>query len=85
MNIPLSVGVPLIVTVFDNHDALTPAGRPLAVPIPVAFTVVWVIGVRAVFTHSVGVADAAEAVLTDVTLIVPVAFTLPQPPVNRML
>jgi hypothetical protein len=27
------VGVPLIVIVFDEYDAETPAGRPVAVPI----------------------------------------------------
>jgi len=35
--------------------------------------------------HKVGVDDGALAVLAAVTVIVPVAFTAPQPPVKRML
>jgi hypothetical protein len=73
------------VTVFEAHDALTPAGSPLAVPIPVAPVVVCVIAVSAVLIHSDGSEDAADTVLFDVTVIVPVAFTLPQPPVSGML
>jgi hypothetical protein len=38
-----------------------------------------------VLIHNVGVDDAAVTVLLGVTVIVPVAFTLPQPPVNGML
>ena len=41
--------------------------------------------VNAVFTHSVGVVLAVPAVLSPVTVIVPVAFTLPQPPVNGIV
>ena len=79
------VGVPLIVIVFKAHAAVTPAGNPVAAPIPVAPVVAWVIGVRAVFTHKVGVLEAAPAVLSGVTVIVPVALTDPHPPVNGML
>ena len=82
---PEAVGVPLIVTVFDAHAAVTPAGRPVAVPIPVAPVVVCVIAVNAVLIHSVGVEEAAPTVLSGVTVIVPVALTLPQPPVRGML
>ena len=57
----------------------------MAVPIPVAPVVVCVIFVNAVLIHKVGVLDAAPAVLSGVTVIVPVAFTIPQPPVNGML
>ena len=35
MNVPLSVGVPLIVIMLDAQAALTPEGRPVCVPIPV--------------------------------------------------
>ena len=52
---------------------------------PVAPVVVCVIFVNAVLIHKVGALDAAPAVLFGVTLIVPVAFTVPQPPVNGML
>jgi hypothetical protein len=39
----------------------------------------------AVLIHKVGVDDGLPAVLFGVTVIVPVALTLPQPPVNGML
>ncbi len=52
---------------------------------PVAPVVVWVIAVSGVLIHSVGVDEAALTVLLAVTVIVPVAFTVPHPPVNGML
>ena len=64
------------------HAAVTPAGNPVAVPIPVAPVVVCVMLVNAVLIQSVGVELAVPAVFSGVTTIVPVAFTLPQPPVN---
>ncbi len=85
MNVPDAVGVPLMVMVFDAKAAVTPAGNPVAAPIPVAPVVVWVIGVKALLIHNVGVADATPAVLLAVTVIVPVAFTVPQPPVNGIV
>jgi hypothetical protein len=65
------------------HEAVTPAGNPVGVPIPVARIVVCVIAVSAVLIHKVGVDDAAPAVLFGVTVIVPVAVFVPpvQPPV----
>ena len=80
-----AVGVPLMVIVFAAHAAVTPAGNPVAVPMPVAPVVVCVIGVSAVLIHSVGVDDACLTVLAAVTVIVPVALTVPQPPVSGML
>ena len=71
--------------VFDAHAAVTPAGKPVAAPMPVAPVVACVILVINVLIHKVGVDDGAPAVLAGVTLMVPVAFTAPQPPVNRML
>ena len=62
--------------------AVTPAGKSVAVPIPVAPVVAMVMSVRAVFTQSVGSVDGAAAVLSPPTVIVPVALTVPQPPVN---
>ena len=67
------------------HEAVTPAGNPVGVPMPVARIVVCVIAVSAVLIHKVGVDDAAPAVLFGVTVIVPVAFTDPQPPVNGIV
>ena len=74
-----------MVMVLDAHEAVTPAGRPVAVPIPVAPVVVRVILVKAVLIQSVGLLDAVPAVFAAVTVIVPVAFTLQQPPVSGML
>ena len=85
MNVPDAVGVPLIVIVLAAHAAVTPAGNPVAVPIPVAPVVVCVIAVNAVLIHNVGVLDAALTVFAGVTVMVPVALTLPHPPVTGML
>ena len=85
MKIPTSVGVPLIVIVFDAQFAVTPIGNPVGVPIPVAVVVVCVIFVKNEFTHIIGDDEAAVTVLRAVTVIVPVADRLPQPPVNEIL
>ena len=77
--------MPLIVIVFPDQLAVTPVGRPVAVPIPVAPVVVCVIFVSAVFIHNVGVDDATPAVFDVTTVIVPVAFAVPQPPVNGIV
>ena len=74
-----------MVMVLDAKAALTPDGNPLAGPLPVAPVVAWVILVNAVLIHKVGVEEAAPAVLAGVTIIVPVALPLPQPPVKGML
>ena len=74
-----------MVIVFDAHDAVTPAGNPVAAPMPVALAVVWVIAVSGVLIHNVGVDEAALTVMLAVTVIVPVALTVPHPPVNGML
>ena len=88
MKVPDAVGVPLMVIVLVDHDAVTPAGSPVAVPIPIAPVVVCVMLVNAVFIQSVGVLDAVPAVLFAVTVIVPIALSLlqfPVPPVNGIL
>jgi len=85
LKVPDAVGVPLIVIVLLAHAAVTPDGKPVAVPIPVAPVVVCVIAVSAVLIHNVGVLDGALTVLAGVTVIVPVALTVPQPPDNGML
>ena len=82
--------MPLIVIVLDAQVALTPAGKPLpadtpAFEIPVAPVVLWVILTSNVLIHKVGVVEAALAVFAGVTIIVPVAFTLPQPPVKGIV
>ena len=85
MYVPAMVGVPVIVIVFDAQLAVTPDGSPVAVPIPVAPVVVCVIFVMAVLIQTVGVDDATLAVFEDVTVIVPVALTVPHPPVSGIL
>ena len=71
-----------MVIVFEAHAAVIPAGNPVADPIPVAPVVVWVISVKAVLIHTLGLELAALAVLSADTFMVPVALTLAQPPVN---
>ena len=85
MNDPDADGVPEIVIVLEAQAAVTPAGKPVAVPMPVAPVVTCVMLVNAVLIQRVGVLDAVPAVLAGVTVIGPVAFTDPQPPVNGML
>lgn len=73
MNVPVDEGVPLIVITFDAQPAVTPGGNPVAVPIPVAPVVAWVIFVIAVLTQGVGDDEAAPAVFVGVTVTVLVA------------
>ena len=61
--------------------AVTPAGSPVAAPIPVAPVVAIVILVSAVLIHNVGLDDATPAVLVAFTVTVWFADTLVQPPV----
>ena len=82
---PAAVGVPLIVIVLDAQEAVTPAGRPVAVPMPVAPIVACVMLVSAVLMQRVGMEEAAPTVLSGVTVMVPEAFTVPHPPVNGMV
>lgn len=67
------------------HEAETPAGNPVAVPILVAPDVACVMEVNGVFTNNVGVELEVSTVFAGITVIVPVAFTEPQPPVNGIL
>ena len=74
-----------MVMVLEAQLAITPVGNPVGEPIPVAPVTEWVIFVKAVLIHKVGVVDATPAVLAAVTVILPVAFPPPQPPVNGIL
>lgn len=85
MNVPDAVGVPLMVISLAAQAAVTPAGNPVGVPMPVAPVVLCVMAVNGVLMHKVGVEDAVPTVLSGVTVIVPVAFALPQPPVRGMV
>ena len=73
-----------MVMVLEAHSAVTPSGRPVDVPIPIAPVVICVIFVSLVFTQIVGVEAAAVTVFLGVTVMIPSAFALPHPPVNRM-
>jgi len=65
---------------------IKPAGKPVAAPIPVAPVVEMVIfDDSGVPTQTVGFVDADPAVMLGLTVIVPVALAVPQPPVNGML
>ncbi len=77
--------MPLIVIVLLAHAAVTPAGRPVAAPIPVAPVVVRVIGVKDVLIQSVGFDDTIPTLFTGLTIIVPIAFKAPQPPVKGIV
>ena len=70
---------------LNAQEAVTPAGRPVAVPMPVATAVECVIAASGVLVQMVGVEEATPAVLSGVTIIVPVAFTLSHPPVSGMV
>ena len=62
--------------------AVNPEGKPVAEPIPVAPKVVCKTGVSNAFTHCSVANESELTVLTKVTVIFPVAFTVPQPPIN---
>ena len=82
---PETEGVPLIVIILLAQAADTSLGRPVAVPIPVAPKVVWVMLVKAVLIHSIGVDEGVPTVFKGLTVIVPVALTLPHPSVSGIL
>lgn len=63
MNVPDTVGVPLMVIVLLAHAALTPVGKPIAEPIPVAPVVLCVIFDNVVLIQRESVLDAGPAVL----------------------
>ena len=65
MKLPTAVGVPLIVITLADQEAVTPDGKSVAGPMPVAPVVNIVIDrVKAVFTVNVGLDDAVPAVLS---------------------
>jgi hypothetical protein len=72
VKVPETVGVPLMLIVLELKEALTPVGKPVAVPIPVAPVVVCVMVVIALLAHTVGDDEATLTVLLAVTAIDPV-------------
>jgi len=69
------------VIVFPAKLAVTPAGNPVAAPIPVAPVVVKVTEGIAVLIQTDGFDDAAVTVLFGETVIVPVVVAGGHPPV----
>ncbi len=67
--------------VLPENPADTPAGKPVAAPMPVAPVVVCVMFVIAVLIHTVGELEAGVTVLFGVMVIVPALLTCPQVPV----
>ena len=57
----------MVITLF-THAAVTPIGKPVAVPIPVAPVVACVILVKVVLMHKVGLVLAAPTVLAGFTV-----------------
>jgi hypothetical protein len=72
-----------MVMVLLDQEAVTPGGKPVAAPMPVAPVVVKVMaGIAGLLAQYVLFGTALVAVILGVTVIVPVAFTDPQPPVR---
>jgi hypothetical protein len=67
------------------QDATTPSGKPVENPIPTALVTVCLISVSELLIQSVGVDEAALTVIEGLTTMVPVAFTVSQPPVSGIL
>ena len=64
---------------------VTPAGKPVAIPIPVAPVVACVIFGIAELMHIVGEDDAAPTVFAAVTVIDPAVLSVHEPTVNRII
>jgi len=77
--VPLTVGVPIMVTVLFAHEPLIPAGKPVTVA-PVAPVLASVIVEIALLIHTVWLVPAT-IVFNGLTVIVPVVVAGGQPPV----
>ena len=71
--------------VLFDQEALTPAGRLVGVPIPVAPVVAISIGTIDELRQIEGEDDGADAVLAAFTIMEPEALTYPHPPVNGIV
>ena len=70
------------------QEAVTPAGKPVAIAIPVAPVVVCVIDGKIVLIHNVGVIEADETVLfgfTTTGTVICVAFVQPLVVAGRVI
>ena len=84
---PPDVGVPLIVIVSADQAAVTPGGNPDVKPIPATPEVVCALKKNCVLIQTVGADERTSTAAGSkaVTVIVPVALTLPQPPFNGIM
>jgi len=82
VNVPAAVGVPLMVMTFADQEAVTPAGKPVAGPIPVAPVVVCVMEGSKSPRQIVGDAEAAVTVLVGVMIMVSVVVFAHKPAVG---
>ncbi len=74
-----------MVMVLLDQEAVTPGGKPVAAPMPVAPVVAKVmVGVVRMLAQYVRLGTALVAVILGVTVIVPVALTTPHPPASGM-
>ena len=71
--------------ILADHVAVTPAGSPVGVPIPVAPVILYVTVGNNELIQLVGEGLATDPVLFGVTMIVPVAVNTPQPPANGIV
>ena len=71
--------------VLANQEAVTPKGKPVAVPIPEAPVVVCIIAVKGELIHNVCGPDDGVTVLLGLTIMLPVANNVLQPPVKGIL
>ena len=69
----------MVIVSFD-HNAVTPAGSPIIVSIPVAPLVVCMMEVKSLSMHKVGEEEAILTVSSVEIVRVPIALTLPHPP-----
>ena len=72
--------MPIILSTLDDQMAVNPAGKPEDSPIPVAPVVLNEVFPSTVLTHTVLIADVDSTVFIGLTVIVPVAFKVSQPP-----
>ena len=83
LNVPEALGVPLTVIVLPAKLAVTPAGKPVAAPMPVAPVVEKVTLGIAVLIHTIGFDDADVTVLFGISTISAVPLVVPLHPASE--
>ena len=77
--------MPLIVIVLAAHVAVTPDGKPVAVPIPVAPVVICVIGIKKELIHRVWKFEGVATEFKGNIVTVVVVWEEAQSPLGGML